>query len=249
MIHEWLALAAAAHPSAAEQLDALDPARCDPGAWLGVASGLAEEGRKDEALAAVGAAGRCGAEAPVLARARALVLASTGTTSEAVDALDEALRLEPGSAELLSARASALRELGNTEAAAADLRQVVAGAGRLTPDAAVMLVDLDLALGQPEQALADADAAIARIGPAPILVERALTLELALGRPVAALARLDGLPETASWLDRRGTVLAWSGDPDAAVRAWDRARTVALSRPTAANRALVRALDAALEAW
>lgn len=257
MIHLWCAWAWA-HPSAGELLDALDPGtgtvpndppRCEAGGWLAAASGLAEEGRKDDALAAVDAAGRCGAEAPVVLRARALVLAATGPPSEAVDALDEAVRVEPGSVELLSARAAALRALGNAEAAAADLRVVIAGSGRLTPDAAVMLVDLDRELGLYEQALADADTAIVRIGPAPILVDRALELELGLGRPAAALGRLDGLPETPGWLDRRGTVLAWAGDPSGAVAAWTRAKIAAAARPTPANRALVRAVDDALAAW
>lgn len=243
---------ASAHPGADDRLAALaEPGQdCDAGGWLAAAYGLAEEGRRTEAFAAVARAQSCGVEASALDIARARVLARMGPPDEALAALDAVL--DGGGTAPLDLRASRghlLAEAGYREAAVADLRVVVAQ-GRPTPDDAVRLVDLLAEGGDPTGALEAADAAIGAIGPAPALVDRALHLELDLGRPIAAIARLDGLPALPMWLDRRAIVLAWSGDARGAVDTWIRARSAAAAaRPTPAQRALVRALDAVLEAW
>lgn len=87
----------------------------------------------------------------------------------------------------------------------------------------------------PEELLRGVDAAIARIGPAWPLMERALGLAEALGRTDDVLRRIDVLTASAErpelWLQRRGDVLRRAGRADAAADAYRRALEALAQRP------------------
>ncbi len=130
----------------------------------------------------------------------------------AIRTLDPVLQAQPRNpaARILRARAFALNN--NSRAALADFRAALAALPEPKPE---LWLEANALIADPAAALADLDAGIARIGPAPALVERALTIELSLHRADAPLARLAQLAATAErpelFLKRRGDLLASLG--------------------------------------
>jgi tetratricopeptide (TPR) repeat protein len=243
-----------AHPGAEDRLAAGATDGCDAAAWLAVSRGYVEEGRRAEALAAVGEAERCGIDASVAQRARAQLAvhalsagAPGAAVEQALSAVDGALAVNPGDRALLRDRRRLLARLGRV-GEASEVAAGLTGGVRPSPDDVLAAVELLVAAGDPEGALRVADAAILRIGPAPAIVEAALGVELALGRTAAALGRVDGLPATAAWLDWRGRIAMRAGDPAAAADAWSRALALVARRSNAANRATAAELEALLQA-
>ncbi|MEQ1505768.1 MAG: hypothetical protein ABMB14_26270 [Myxococcota bacterium] len=241
------AVVAAAHPTADEAMAGDRPIGCDADRWLAVARSYAEERRAADALGALDRAAACGAEAGVVALHRGLIAPLLSAPRDALPALDAAIDANPNHVALRLARGRALAAIGRPEAALVDVERALTDLDRPQPDDVLLHASLLDAVGDPEGALTAVDDGVARLGPAPGLVARAVALELALGRPIAALARLDGLPDTPSWLDLRGTVAMRAGHPEGAADAWSRARSLALARPTPTNRALADALTALLE--
>ncbi|MBC7368663.1 MAG: hypothetical protein H7343_17945 [Undibacterium sp.] len=126
----------------------------------------------------------------------------------AIGTLSPILQRQPDdpAARLLRARAFVLND--NSSAALVDFRAALAAIPEPKPE---LWLEANALISEPAAALADLNAGITRLGPAPGLVERALTLELSLHRTDAALARLAGLAATAErpelFLKRRGDLL------------------------------------------
>lgn len=123
-----------------------------------------------------------------------------------------ALSLAPRDPGALILRARASAQLGDAASAHADYSDAIAALPEPSPDLFLARAALPIA---PELALRGLDEGLARLGPAPPLVERAITLELSLGRTDAALARLAALAAKAerkeTFLKRRGEILASAG--------------------------------------
>lgn len=198
----WWALAvAAAHPGADERLDARlhELAACEPGLWLERARALADEQRTPEALAAVDRAEGCGASPVELALTRGLLLAAK-RPADAIVQLDAVLKVLPDHAGALAARGHARADLGMVAPAVSDLRRATALSATPSPDDVLLVATLLERSGDPEAALAALDASDLD---APAVVERSVALELALGRPESALGRLEAMPDTPYWWERR----------------------------------------------
>ncbi|MCB9688279.1 MAG: hypothetical protein H6738_12105 [Alphaproteobacteria bacterium] len=204
----WWALAvAAAHPGADERMDARlhELSACEPGLWLERARALADERRTDEALEAVGRAEACGASPVELALSRGLLLAGP-RPADALVQLDAVLKVLPDHAGALAARAHARADLGMTADAIGDLRRAIATSRAPSPDDVLLVATLLERQGDPEAALAALDDSGLT---APAVVDRAVALELALGRPESALGRLDAMPDTPTWWERRAEIEGW----------------------------------------
>jgi len=130
----------------------------------------------------------------------------------AIRTLDPVLQAQPDNPapRILRARAFALDN--NSGAALADFRAALAALPEPKPE---LWLEANTLIADPAAALADLDAGIARIGPAPALIERALALELSLHRPDSALARLAQLADAAErpelFLKRRGDLFTSLG--------------------------------------
>ncbi len=130
----------------------------------------------------------------------------------AIRALDPSLQARPDdpAARILRGRAFALGH--DTRSALADFRVALAHLPEPKPE---LWLEANALISAPAAALADLDVGIARLGPAPALVERALALELRLHRHDAALNRLARLAATAErpelFLKRRGDLLVSLG--------------------------------------
>lgn len=199
---------ALAHPFAEEALAAAPPGCADGGArWLKVAESFAEEDRLEEASDALARARACGMEEGVLAAYRALLDARGRDPAQALPLLDEALRVHEGHLGLRLARARVLAELGMLEAASEDWTYAFQHLARPSPDEVLRWAQVLMQAGDPRRALEVLDSAIERLGPAPSLVCAAVDAELALGWTAAALGRLDGLPDTPYWRERREQAL------------------------------------------
>lgn len=148
----------------------------------------------------------------------------------AIRTLDPVLKSQPNAPAPLILRARAFALNNNAPAAFADFRIALAALPEPKPE---LWLEANALIADPVVALADLEIGIARIGPAPALVERALTLELTLHRSDAALARLTQLAATAErpelFLKRRGDLLASLGRP-AEARAAYTAALAALAR-------------------
>lgn len=214
-----------AHPGMDDRLAAGAGSTCDVEEWLSLARGFADEHRIEEADHATAQAAACGADPAVIALYRAL------RPGAPIADLDAAVAANPDHAGVRLARSRALARLGRTDDAIGDAERALAPIDRPQPDDLLYLSRLHTTFGDREAALAVLDDGISRIGPAPALVDEALTLELALGRPIAALARLDGLPRTPTWLAWRSTVLLRSGATAEADAAWAEAVASTPRRP------------------
>lgn len=227
-----------AHPGVDDRL--VETETCDVGPLLSLARAYADERRPADASRTLDRAAACGADPSVVAEHRALVDGS-------IEALDAAIAADPDHAGLRLTRSHVLATLGRTSDAIADAERALARIERPQPDDALFLSRLHA--GDPVRALAVLDDTIRRIGPAPALVDEALTLERSLGWTIAALARLDGLPRTPFWLDRRAEILLRSGATAEAADVWREALMLTEARPTPANRARAETLQTLLAAW
>ena len=150
---------------------------------------------------------------PRLDRSRGALALATGDHAQARALFDRALRADPADGEALVLRARTHVAAGDTTAAVRDLDAAIASIAHPPPE----LFLERAALLPPAAALRSLDAAIARLGPAHVLMLRALELEEASGQIDAALARLDRLAGRSegreAWLKRRGDLLARAGRP------------------------------------
>ncbi|MEO7412162.1 MAG: tetratricopeptide repeat protein [Opitutaceae bacterium] len=137
---------------------------------------------------------------------------AAGKLREARNQLDSALATVPAQPEALVLRARVHSQLGEINAAHTDYNSVIALLEEPSPSLYLERAALPIAS---LAALRGLDDGIARLGPTPALVERAIALELRLGRIDAALARLDLLAAHAErkevFLKRRGDLFALAG--------------------------------------
>ena len=197
----WALAVAAAHPAADERLAerTRELGDCEPGLWLERARALRDEQRLEEALQATTRAEGCGASPVELAVTRGLLLAPT-RPAEALPQLDAVLRVLPDHVGVLAARGRALAALGRDAEALVDLNRALALSPAPSPDDVLTVARLERKLGDPEAALRVLDDSGST---APAVVEEAVSIEVELGRPEAALGRLEAMPDTPYWWERR----------------------------------------------
>lgn len=202
----------------------------EPRHYLFRAEILRLEGRRKEAEADLARAERLDPGLPGVPLCRAALALDGGDPNRARLVLQALLdRPEPpAEAHLLMARA--LGRLGRQLDAADAYDQAIAGLSRPTPDHYLERARVLIGSGESlrQRALQGLDQGIARLGPAPALVEQAIELELALGRFEMALERHALLrpahhgPQE-SWLARQGELLRAAGRPLEAVVAFSQA--------------------------
>ncbi len=137
---------------------------------------------------------------------------------EADAELRAARDLAPRDLPTLLAHARVLAALGRFGAAASAYARVVDLAPRADPDVRLERIRAIAASGRPgalDEAIREADAATAALGPIPALEQAALALERRAGRTDAALARLDrmlrGPARSESLLQQRAEIARLAG--------------------------------------
>jgi tetratricopeptide (TPR) repeat protein len=131
---------------------------------------------------------------------------------EARAQLDAALARAPRDPEALVLRARARSRLGEIAGAHTDYGMAIELLAEPSPGLFLERAALPI---ETTLAIRGLDEGLARLGPAVLLLERALALELRIGRTDAALARIDALAVHSErkepWLRRRGDILALVG--------------------------------------
>ena len=187
---------------------------------------------------------------------RGRALAAGGKFEAAKTKLDAFLAVHPGNAAALATRARVVSELGDPQQAAADGAAALAATSRPEPDAYGELADFLTAAGRSAEAVRALDDGIAKLGPLPFFIQRALELELALGRADAAVARIDAQVAAAppamrpAQMAARASVLARAGRADEAHAAWRALREYLAALPPLdrASHAMLRLAEQATAA-
>jgi predicted Zn-dependent protease len=211
-----LAATAAGHPGtdvAITDLTALiDAAPGSAELHLRRAACFTEHQRWTEAQADLDRAALLDPHHPGLALARAELSLARREPVAAIQTLDASLAQTPHApaARILRARARVLA--GDVGGAQADFQDALSHLSDPKPE---LWLEANAVITAPADALADLDRGLARLGPVPALVDRALILEVKLGRITAAAARLQALAAIAErpefYDKRRGDLLAASG--------------------------------------
>lgn len=170
---------------------------------------------------------------PGLALSRGALALATGQFAEARAFLDRTLAGSPENPTALVLRARTLAQLRLPSAALVDYSAAL----QLLPSPAPELyLERANLFASPVEALRSLDEAIARLGPVLTLDLRALDLEFSLNLTDAALSRLDRLASAsenpASFLKRRGDLLAAAGRATEAHSAYTRALAAVSALPT-----------------
>lgn len=159
-----------------------------------------------------------GLEPAIAHRDRGLVWLEERRLVEADAELRAARDLAPRDLPTLLAHARVLAALGRFGAAASAYARVVDLAPRADPDVRLERIRAIAASGRPgalDEAIREADAATAALGPIPALEQAALALERRAGRTDAALARLDrmlrGPARSESLLQQRAEIARLAG--------------------------------------
>ena len=207
---------AAAHPGtdvAINDLTALiDSAPSSAELHLRRAACFVEHQRWSEAAADLERAVSLEPAHPGLPVARATFFLARGESTAAIATLDAALARTPHApdARILRARARVLTR--DFTGARADFQDALAHLPEAKPE---LWLEANTLITPSAEALVDLDRGMARLGPVPALVDRALALEIQLGRTQAAAARLVALAATAERPElhhkRRGDLLASAG--------------------------------------
>lgn len=167
--------------------------------------------------------------------------------------LDAYLEYAPGHPGALLQRAELLVERGDPASALEDYRALLAAAESAGP--ATYLAAADLMAGSPEHGVDAAirllDRGMARLGPVPLLQQRAVALESGLGRYDRAIKRLEAMAPEASdnphWRVEMGRLLLTAGREEQAYPHLATARRqLAELRTTPARVQLSQELDALL---
>lgn len=155
---------------------------------------------------------------------RAQVNLGAGRPEEARLALDRLLAQLPGNVRALALRARAFALLKDDERCVADFRAALEGASAPELDLIEEASSALAARGFQDEAAQVLSAGIARVGPVPSLVLKALDLEFATGRLEAALARVEAMqkaaPRPEPWMARRAALLEQAGRKEEARTAW-----------------------------
>jgi tetratricopeptide (TPR) repeat protein len=157
-------------------------------------------------------------------RLRAQILVEARRPAEAVAVLDGILQRHPQDTGCQVWRARAYLLRGQPSAAAADFRAALESSAQPSPDliqeAALAVAAAD---GEPA-AVVVLDAGMAKLGPVPALVLRAIDGELASGNFDAALGRIAAMqasaPRPEPWMAKRAAVLAMAGKTVDSQAAW-----------------------------
>ncbi len=150
---------------------------------------------------------------PAVSYYRGRMWLEAGQPERAKPELNRFLAVRPNHADALLIRSRALARLGKPHSAAADLTKAIALLHRPTPEVYLERAKLLATVGPDyvDQALAELDEGIARLGPLVTLIQYAVSMEVARGQYDAALARIDALPvgvqSGPAWLARRGDIL------------------------------------------
>jgi predicted Zn-dependent protease len=181
---------------------------------------------------------------------RGRALAAGGKFAEAKEKLDAYLAAQPGHAGALLARARVQSELGDAGQSAADCAAAVAATPHPEPDAYFELANFLVAAQRGADAVKALDAGLAKLGPIPSLIERALELELALGRADGAIARSTARATTPATRAAHAALLARAGRPVESRAAWEalRAELAALPPLDRASHAMLRLAEQAHQA-
>lgn len=223
LIMVW-APAAWAHPELAAVQGAVDEALVanpDDAKLLMRQGRLREEARDwDGALVSFAHALGHGADADVVAAARAHVFLAAGFPRMAKLEYDALLAKRPDAYDLLFERGRAQLAIGQLEAADADWTRAIAHLAQPRPEHVIAHTQAWRAAGKPAEALRALEAGMARTGPLPALQLTAIDLDLEQQRFDSALARLDTLlkqtPTNEAWIAKRADILQRAGRTDEA---------------------------------
>ena len=191
-------------------LIALAPNRAE--LFLRRAACFVEHQRWAEALDDLDRAARLAPEHADLPLARAEFFLARRDSGAAIQALEKSILANPQApaGRIVRARARVLAH--DPVGALTDFQVALALLPAPRPE---LWLEANLIMAQPEAALRDIDRGIARLGPVPALVDRALALEVQLGRIDAAASRLAHIASSAERPDlfhkRRGDLLAAAG--------------------------------------
>ena len=155
---------------------------------------------------------------------RGRVALGTGEPADAKKSFDHFLAGHPGNPQVLVLRARALAQLGKDEACLADYRAALAASKNPEPDLFQEAAEALVFRGRDEEAMRVLGDGIAKLGPVPSLVLKALGLELAAGQFDSALLRVDVMrisaPRPEPWMAKRAAILEQAGRSDDARAAW-----------------------------
>lgn len=155
---------------------------------------------------------------------RSEALLGDGKPAEARALLDRLIATQPKNFRALTLRARALAALGQPAACVADYRAALRAVAQPEPDLVQETADALVACGQSDEAVQALGDGIARLGPIPSLMLRAMELEVATGRFDAALSRIDAMQKSAPrpepWMAKRAELLTQAGRPAEARAAW-----------------------------
>jgi predicted Zn-dependent protease len=196
----------------------------DPALHFEMAEANVEHGDWEVALINLSEVDRLapGAFPTALRRADAFIVG--GRPQSARKVLDPWLAEHPGQPGALLLSARVFQRLGETERALAEFRAAFSFLPNPEPDVVLEVADLLITRGENEAALKLLAEHVARLGPIPTLMLRALDLELAASDFDAAVERVETLRDAAAvpepWMARRAEILAQAGRQDEARTAW-----------------------------
>jgi hypothetical protein len=204
---------------------------------------LSAEARLDEATAEIDEAARCGADPDETALAYAEISLLQHRPQDALTHLDI---ISMDAAAVYVARSDALSELDRPSEAADARLLAVSRMSHLPPDLILRTAHLLERADRLLEARAVVDEGLLLSSAASLQLE---AIRLAEAHdPEDALRRLDRLPETASWLQRRGDVLVRLGRGEEARLAWTAALDLARQgRTSRMQHAQIATLTHALE--
>lgn len=155
---------------------------------------------------------------------RGQALALAGEPQRAREAYDRFLAAHPESVRVLILRARLRNAQGEPEGWIEDLRAALARSAKPEPDLVIETVEALDKLGRPDEAIAQLDDGIRRLGSLPVFIERAVQWEVTHGRVDAALRRLAAMEKSAlrpePWIAQQARVLAQAGRDVEARSAW-----------------------------
>jgi len=241
MLLTLITLTAIAHPGADQRPAAQGCAEIAQ--MFRRSAALSAEARLDEAARELDEAARCDADPSEVAVARAELAVLRGEPERALELLDS-IRYDSASARVT--RSDALSLLDQPSLAADERLLAIARMPQVPPDLFLRTAHLLEHAGRLPEALATVDEGL-KATPATSLQVESIRLAAALD-PQRALQRLDRLPETAFWLQRRGEILSSMGRVDEARVALGAALDLARQgRPSPSKRDQVATLSRAME--
>jgi predicted Zn-dependent protease len=144
---------------------------------------------------------------------------------KAKKALDPVLAEHPEVTRAWLLRARATKWLGDAPASLADYREVLKRSPLPEPDLVLEVAEFMVAQEQEKEAEQVIVAGMAKLGPVPVLVLRAMDLEIAAKNFDAALLRVEEMRKTSPrpepWMAKRASILAQAGRIDESRAAWE----------------------------